>query len=142
MEASLSPGSLIDGEIRYKTSIDVGRQTQFCTHQTVGLRQRHHDGRIPAWDHVCHLKERATSSYSRLSNLLLRISEMQPLATTATIELLSKTIEHRQVRLMQVMQLFLKQKLTGIYHDTKPITPQPGKSSANRYKNARSLPSI
>ena len=54
-EASPSPGSLIDGEIRYKTSIDVGRQTQFCTHQTVGLRQRHHDGRIPAWDDVCHL---------------------------------------------------------------------------------------
>ena len=48
-------------------------------------------------EQLTNIKERATSSYSRLSNLLLRISEMQPLATTATIELLSKTVEQAQV---------------------------------------------
>jgi hypothetical protein len=40
-----------------------------------------------------NIKERATSSYSRLSNLLLRISEIQPIAPTATLDLLARTIE-------------------------------------------------
>ncbi len=47
-------------------------------------------------EQLTNIKERATSSYSRLSNLLLRISEMQPIASTATLELLSKTIEQAQ----------------------------------------------
>ena len=47
-------------------------------------------------EQLTNIKERATSSYSRLSNLLLRISEMQPIATTTTLELLSKTIEQAQ----------------------------------------------
>lgn len=45
---------------------------------------------------LTNIKERAISSYSRLSNLLLRIPEMQPLAPSATLELLSKTIEQAQ----------------------------------------------
>lgn len=47
-------------------------------------------------EQLTNIKERATSSYSRLSNLLLRISEMQPIASDATLKLLSKTIEQAQ----------------------------------------------
>ncbi len=47
-------------------------------------------------EQLTNIKERATSSYSRLSNLLLRISEMQPIASDATLRLLSKTIEQAQ----------------------------------------------
>ena len=47
-------------------------------------------------EQLTNIKERATSSYSRLSNLLLRISEMQPIVPTAMLELLSKTIEQAQ----------------------------------------------
>ncbi len=47
-------------------------------------------------EQLTNIKERATSSYSRLSNLLLRISEIQPVAPTATLELLSKTVEQAQ----------------------------------------------
>ena len=36
-------------------------------------------------EQLTNIKERATSSYSRLSNLLLRISEIQPVAPTATL---------------------------------------------------------
>lgn len=43
-----------------------------------------------------NIRERATSSYHRLSNLLLRISEYQPIAPPATLELLAQTIEQAQ----------------------------------------------
>lgn len=33
-----------------------------------------------------NIRERATSAYSRLANLLLRISEFQPIAPSATLE--------------------------------------------------------
>ena len=45
-------------------------------------------------EQLTNIRERATSSYSHLSNLLLRISEFQPIAPAATtIELLTQTIE-------------------------------------------------
>ena len=47
-------------------------------------------------EQLTNIKERATSSYSRLSNLLLRISEMQPIVSNATLKLLSNTIEQAQ----------------------------------------------
>lgn len=40
-----------------------------------------------------NIRERAISSYSRLSNMLLRTSEFQPIATPAMLELLTQTIE-------------------------------------------------
>ncbi|MEG4588754.1 hypothetical protein QUA54_26580 [Microcoleus sp. MOSTC5] len=40
-------------------------------------------------EQLTNIRKRATSSYSRLSNLLLRISEFQPIAPAATIELLT-----------------------------------------------------
>lgn len=43
-----------------------------------------------------NIRERATSSYSRLSNLLLRSSEFQPIASPAILELLAQTIEQAE----------------------------------------------
>ena len=43
-----------------------------------------------------NIRERAISSYFRLSNLLLRISEFQPIAPSATLELLAQTIEQAE----------------------------------------------
>ena len=42
-----------------------------------------------------NIRERATSSYSRLSNLL-RSSEFQPVASPAILELLAQTIEQAE----------------------------------------------
>ena len=47
-------------------------------------------------EQLTNIRERATSSYSRLFNLLLRISEVQPIASTATLELLAQTIKQAQ----------------------------------------------
>ncbi len=43
-----------------------------------------------------NVRERATSSYSRLQVLLLRIAEAQPAATPATLDLLAQSIEQAQ----------------------------------------------
>jgi uncharacterized protein with PhoU and TrkA domain len=51
---------------------------------------------ITVLEQLTNIKTKASSSYSRLSNLLLRISEMQPLASSAILELLSQTIEQAQ----------------------------------------------
>ena len=47
-------------------------------------------------EQLINIKERATSSYSRLSNLLLRVSEIQPTPSTAMLTLLTRTIEQAQ----------------------------------------------
>lgn len=44
-------------------------------------------------EQLTNIRQRATTSYSRLLNLLLRISELQPIASTSILELLEKTIE-------------------------------------------------
>jgi len=43
-----------------------------------------------------NIRERATSSYTRLHILLLRIAEAQPAATPATLDLLTCSIEQAQ----------------------------------------------
>lgn len=43
-----------------------------------------------------NVRERTTSSYSRLHTLLLRIAESQPVATSATLNLLAQSIEQAQ----------------------------------------------
>ena len=45
---------------------------------------------------MLNIRERATSAYSRLSSLLLRISEFQPIAPPATLELLAQTIDQAE----------------------------------------------
>lgn len=49
-----------------------------------------------ALEELQNIVERMRNSYSRLNTLLLRISEAQPRADTATIELLIKSIEQAQ----------------------------------------------
>jgi hypothetical protein len=47
-------------------------------------------------------QERLIGSYSRLHNLLLRLLEAQPLASTAMLEMLSQTIEYGQATVSAV----------------------------------------
>ena len=51
---------------------------------------------IPELEQLQNVRERATSSYSRLHVLLLRIAEAQPGATPATLDLLAQSIEQAQ----------------------------------------------
>lgn len=51
---------------------------------------------IPELDQLQNVRERARSSYSRLYMLLLRIAEAQPSATSATLNLLTQSIEQAQ----------------------------------------------
>lgn len=43
-----------------------------------------------------NVRERATSSYSRLYTLLLRVAESQPTATSATLDLLAVSIDQAE----------------------------------------------
>jgi hypothetical protein len=49
-----------------------------------------------ALEEIQNIVERMRNSYSRLNTLLLRIAEAQPVADTATLELLMKSIEQAQ----------------------------------------------
>lgn len=51
---------------------------------------------IPELEQLQNVRERATSSYSRLYALLLRVAEAQPAATSATLNLLAQSIEQAQ----------------------------------------------
>lgn len=51
---------------------------------------------IPELEQLQNVRERATSSYSRLYTLLLRVAESQPTATSATLDLLVRSIEQAQ----------------------------------------------
>lgn len=51
---------------------------------------------IPELEELQNVRERATSSYSRLYTLLLRVAEAQPAATSATLDLLTQSIEQAQ----------------------------------------------
>ena len=47
-------------------------------------------------EQLYNIKERARSSYSRLYTLLLRVAESQPMATSATLDLLALSIEQAE----------------------------------------------
>lgn len=54
---------------------------------------------IPELDQLQNVKQRLSDPYSRLSTLLLRIAESQPMAPVAMLQLLSQTIEQGQAAL-------------------------------------------
>lgn len=51
---------------------------------------------MPELEQLQNIRERATSSYSRLYTLLLRVYEFQPLATSAILKLLASAIEQAE----------------------------------------------
>lgn len=57
---------------------------------------------ITELEELQNAKERLMGSYSRLHNLLLRILEAQPTASTAMLEMLSQTIEYGQATVSAV----------------------------------------
>ena len=65
---------------------------------------------IIALDQLQNVRERATSFYIRLYRLLLQISESQPVATSATLNLLRGQSKKHKLLLMLEKQLFKKLK--------------------------------
>lgn len=51
---------------------------------------------ITELEQLQNVRERTRSSYSRLYTLLLRIAESQPVATSATLDLLAQSIEQAE----------------------------------------------
>ncbi len=51
---------------------------------------------LPELEEAQNARERLTLSYSRLSNLVLRVAEYQPTAPNAILNLLLQTIEQAQ----------------------------------------------
>ena len=51
---------------------------------------------IPELEELQNARERLTQPYSRLSTLLLRVLESQPVASAAVLELLEQTIQQAQ----------------------------------------------
>ena len=51
---------------------------------------------IPELEQLQTVRERATTSYSRLHTLLLRVYEAQPLATSAILKLLENSVEQAE----------------------------------------------
>ena len=58
---------------------------------------------IPELDEILNIKDRATSYYTRLNRLLLQIFQSQPLADSATLNLLAQSIS--QTRAIVVVNL-------------------------------------
>ncbi len=63
------------------------------TNWTILEKYGENETTIIALEELDNSKERLTVSYSRLYNLMLRIAESQPLANSATLNLLNVTIE-------------------------------------------------
>lgn len=51
---------------------------------------------MPELEQLQNIRDRATSSYSRLYNLMLRVYESQPSATSAILKLLENSIEQAE----------------------------------------------
>ncbi len=51
---------------------------------------------VPELDELQNVRERATTYYTRLYRLLLQIAESQPVAASATLNLLTQSIEETQ----------------------------------------------
>ncbi len=67
-----------------------------ATEATIFERFGEAEETIPELEQLQNVRERATSSYSRLFTLLLRVAEAQPMATSATLNLLAQSIEQAQ----------------------------------------------
>lgn len=67
-----------------------------ATEATIFARFGEAEETLPELEQLQNVRERATSSYSRLYTLLLRIAEAQPTPTSATLKLLAQSIEQAQ----------------------------------------------
>jgi hypothetical protein len=77
---------------RLSILIDTTSSTELFIFNTYGETEE----MVYVLEQLQNTKERGISSYSRLSTLLLRVSEVQPSAPVAMIEMLIKTIEQAQ----------------------------------------------
>jgi hypothetical protein len=77
---------------RLSILIDTTSSTELSIFNTYGETEE----MVYVLEQLQNTKERGISSYSRLSTLLLRVSEVQPSAPVAMIEMLIKTIGQAQ----------------------------------------------
>ncbi|MGB8701405.1 MAG: hypothetical protein WCD18_18480 [Thermosynechococcaceae cyanobacterium] len=77
---------------RLSILIDTTSSTELSTFNTYGETEE----MVYVLEQLQNTKERGISSYSRLSTLLLKVSEVQPSAPVAMIEMLNKAIEQAQ----------------------------------------------
>jgi hypothetical protein len=72
--------------------IDTASSTELSIFNTYGETEE----MVYVLEQLQNTKERGISSYSRLSTLLLKVSEVQPSAPVAMLEMLIKAIEQAQ----------------------------------------------
>jgi flagellar biosynthesis chaperone FliJ len=72
--------------------IDTTSSTELSIFNTYGETEE----MVYVLEQLQNTKERGISSYSRLSTLLLKVSEVQPSAPVAMIKMLTKAIEQAQ----------------------------------------------
>jgi hypothetical protein len=77
---------------RLSALIDTASSTELSIFSAYGETEE----MVDVLEQLQNTKERAISSYSRLSTLLLRISEVQPSAPVAISEMLIKAVEQAQ----------------------------------------------
>jgi uncharacterized protein (DUF927 family) len=79
-------------------SIDETSETEWMLFERYGETE----STIAELEELQNAKERLMGSYSRLHNLLLRILEAQPSASTAMLKMLSQAIEYGQATVSAV----------------------------------------
>jgi len=77
---------------RLSILIDTASSSELTIFNIYGETQEMFD----VLEQLQNTKERGISSYSRLSSLLLKISEVQPFAPVAMVNMLAKSIEQAQ----------------------------------------------
>jgi hypothetical protein len=77
---------------RLSILIDTASSSELFIFNTYGETQE----MVYVLEQLQNTKERGVSSYSRLSNLLLKVSEVQPSAPIALVEMLVQAIEQAQ----------------------------------------------
>jgi hypothetical protein len=77
---------------RLSTLIDAASSTELSIFNAYGETEK----MVYVLEQLQNTKERGISSYSRLSTLLLKVSEVQPSAPVVMLEMLIKAIEQAQ----------------------------------------------
>jgi hypothetical protein len=83
---------VLDSQRRLLKIIDDATRLAFTIFELFGETEE----TIPELDELQNIKERTTSYYVKLYRLLLQVSESQPTATSATLELLAQSITQTQ----------------------------------------------
>ncbi|OCR00500.1 hypothetical protein BCD67_10935 [Oscillatoriales cyanobacterium USR001] len=87
--------SILNLQARLLAGIDVAKAAEFAIFEQYGETE----GTATVLEQLQNAAERLRNPYSRFYTLLLRISESQPMASSAMLNLLAQTIEQAQAAL-------------------------------------------